>query len=285
MKHKPALPYLLVLPGIAVLVAILYPFFTGAYWSFTSYRLNRGDPDLNWGRNYWSLFTTGDGLNAISVTLTYVVAVVIIELVLGVGLALLLNSNRYGNYFRLIIVLPLLLPPVIAALMWNVMLTQNGVVNYLLDSAGLPTLLWLNSPQTALMSVILIDVWIFTPFVVLLAQAGLRSVPKELAEASAVDGAGPVKHFFSITLPMMFPILIVIITFRGIDSLKMFDIIYTTTAGGPVGSTTNLHVMAYLEGIRNLNFGMAMTALIVLWALCYASAYVLLRFRRQEAMS
>ena len=203
----------------------------------------------------------------------------------GIGLALLLNYGRYGNAFRLLIVLPLLLPPVIAALMWKVMLTENGVANWLLEAMGQHRLLWFSGPNTALWSVVLIDVWIFTPFVVLLAQAGLRSVPKELYEAAAVDGAGPIRNFVSITLPMLMPVLIVIITFRSIDSLKMFDIIYTTTQGGPVDATTSLHVLAYLDGIRHLNFGRAMTALIVLWLLCYLLSYFLLKARRKESMS
>lgn len=285
MKHNPRLPYLLVLPALAFLVAILYPFLTGAYWSFTSYRLNRGAPEFNWGENYISLFTTGDGIHAVTITLTYALVVVAIELLLGVGLAMLLNYGRYGSAFRLLIVLPLLLPPVIAALMWNVMLTENGVVNWLLEASGNESFSWFSSPDTALLSVILIDVWIFTPFVILLAQAGLKSVPQELREASAVDGAGPIRNFVSVTLPMLMPVLIVIIAFRGIDSLKMFDIIYTTTAGGPVDATTNLHVLAYLDGIRHLNFGMAMTSLMVLWVLVYLMSHFLLKARRRDAIS
>lgn len=284
MKHKPYLPYLLVLPALAVLVAILYPFLTGAWWSFTSYRLNRGEPEFNWGSNYLALFSSGEGLHAIGITLTYAVTVVVIECILGVALAMLLNFGKYGNVFRLLIVLPLLLPPVVAALMWKVMLTENGVANWLLETMGQSRLLWLSGPDSALWSVILIDVWIFTPFVILLAQAGLKSVPQELREASSVDGAGPIRNFFSITLPMLIPVLIVIITFRGIDSLKMFDIIYTTTKGGPVDATTNLHVLAYLDGIRNMNFGMAMATLVVLWLLCYLISSLLLKMRRKEAM-
>ena len=285
MKHKPSLPYLLALPAIAVLVAILYPFLTGAWWSFTSYRLNRGDPKANWGENYLQLFSSGEGLHAIYITLLYAIVVTVVEVVLGIGLAMLLNfGGRYGDAFRLLMVLPLLLPPVIAALMWKVMLTENGVVNWLLEATGQQKLLWFSGPNTALWSVVLVDVWIFTPFVVLLAQAGLRSVPHELREAADVDGAGPIRHFISVTLPLLMPVLVVIIAFRGIDSLKMFDIIYTTTTGGPVNATTNLHVQAYLDGIRNLNFGMAMTALIVLWLLCYLLSYFLLKARRQEAM-
>lgn len=285
MKHKPSLPYLLMLPALALLVAILYPFLTGAWWSFTSYRLNRGDPKFNWGENYVQLFSSGEGLHAIYITLLYAGVVTAIEVFLGIGLAMLLNYGTYGKAFRLLIVLPLLLPPVIAALMWKVMLTENGVANWLLESLGSDRLLWFSGPNTALWSVVLVDVWIFTPFVVLLAQAGLRSVPEELREAAAIDGAGPIRHFVSVTLPLLMPVLIVIITFRGIDSLKMFDIIYTTTTGGPVDATTNLHVLGYLEGIRNLNFGMAMTSLMVLWVLCYLLSFFLLKARRKEAMS
>lgn len=284
MKHKPSLPYLLVLPGLAILVAVMYPFLTGAWWSFNSYRLNRGDPEFNWGMNYVNLFTSGEGLHAIGVTLTYALVVVVAECVLGVGIAMLLNYGKYGNVFRMLIVLPLLLPPVIAALMWNVMLTENGVVNWILEALGQHKLLWLSGPDTALWTVILIDIWIFTPFVVLLAQAGLKSVPTELREAAAVDGAGPIRNFISVTLPMIMPVMVVIVTFRGIDSLKMFDIIYTTTKGGPVDATTNLHVLAYLDGIRNLNFGMAMASLIVLWLLCYLISFFLLKARRKEAI-
>lgn len=282
MKHKPYLPYLLALPGLAVLIAILYPFFTGVYWSFTSYRLTRGEPTVNWGENYIDLFTTGAGWHSIGITLTYAVSAVVIEVILGTLIALALNHGRYGSFFRILIVLPLLMPPVIAALMWNVMLTENGVVNWLISAAGGSPLLWFASPETALITCILIDVWLYTPFVVLLMQAGLKSVPTELREASAVDGASNVRHFFSITLPLTIPVLVVVIAFRGIDSLKMFDVIYTTTKGGPVDATTNLHVLAYLEGIRNMNFGAAMAALVVLWVICYVMSYVLLKARRKE---
>jgi multiple sugar transport system permease protein len=283
MKHNKYLPYLLVFPGLLVLAGILYPFFTGLWWSFTDYRLTRGAPTFTGLDNYINLVTSSSGLHAIYITLRYAFTVTAIEVVIGIGLALLLNMGPYGRFFRLLIVLPLLLPPVIAALMWKVMLTSNGVVNWLLESVGQEGLLWLSGPNSALWSVVLIDVWIFTPFVILLAQSGLKSVPTEMYEAAAVDGAGPIRKFVSVTLPMITPILVVIITFRLIDSLKMFDIIYTTTQGGPVDATTNLHVMAYLSGIRHLNFGMAMTSLVVLWLMVYVLSHYLLKQRRKEA--
>jgi multiple sugar transport system permease protein len=282
MKHKPYLPYLLALPGIAILLAVMYPFLTGVFWSFTSYRLTRGAPDFNWGKNFLNLFSTGAGWHAIGITLLYAVSVVVIELIIGILLALALNHGRYGSLFRIVIVLPLLMPPVIAALMWKVMLTENGVVNWLIESVGGEGSLWFNGPDSALLTVMLVDVWLYTPFVVLLMQAALKSVPTELREASAMDGAGNLRHFFAVTLPLIVPVLVVVIAFRGIDSLKMFDVIYTTTKGGPVDATTNLHVLAYLEGIRNMNFGAAMAALVVLWVICYVMSFLLLKARRKE---
>jgi multiple sugar transport system permease protein len=282
MKHKPYLPYLLALPGLAVLIAVLYPFLTGVYWSFTSYRLTRGAPEFNGGKNFLNLFSSGEGWHAIAITVLYAVSVVAIELIIGILIALALNHGRYGSFFRILIVLPLLMPPVIAALMWKVMLTENGVVNWLIESLGGEGSLWFNGPDSALFTVMLVDVWLYTPFVVLLMQAALKSVPTELREASAVDGASNLRHFFAVTLPLIVPVLVVVVAFRGIDSLKMFDVIYTTTKGGPVDATTNLHVLAYLEGIRNMNFGAAMAALVVLWAICYLMSFILLKARRKE---
>jgi len=284
MKHSKILPYLLSAPGLILLLAIMYPFLTGVWWSFNSYRLNRGDATFNWGQNYVTLFTENGGMHAVLVTLIYTVATVLIETVLGIGIAMLLNRGPYGSFFRLLIVLPLLLPPVVATLMWKVMLTQNGLVNYLLTSVGIPISLWFNGLGTALSTVVLVDIWIFTPFVILLAQAGLRSIPTELSEASAMDGAGPIRNFLYVTLPLLRPVLVVIIIFRGIDSLKMFDIIYTSTKGGPVDATTTLHVQAYLDGMRSLNFGMAMATLMVLWILTNFVSNRLLKIRRAESL-
>lgn len=286
MRHSKALPYLLLTPALILLVLVMYPFLTGVFWSFSSYKLTRGDPTFNWGRNYLTLFTNGDGLHALYITVIYALLVVVTEVILGIGIALLLNyPARYTGVFRILLVMPLLLPPVIAALMWKVMMTQRGILNYLLETVGLPPSLWVSSPDTALVSVAIIDMWVFTPFVVLLVQAGLKSIPHELTEASSVDGAGAVRNFRHVTLPMLAPVLVVVIIFRGIDSLKMFDIIYATTKGGPVNATTNLHVLGYIEGIRNLNFGASMTALVILWLLCFIMSNLLLKMRRKAALS
>jgi len=271
------------LPGIALLLAVLYPFLSGVYWSFTDFDLTLGqNPAFNGLTNYFEAFGGGgEGLHAILVTFAYAALAVAVQTLLGFGVALLLmREGLHIRFFRALIVLPLLMPPVIATMMWRVMMTPDGVLNYLITGVGLPAFDWLGSTSTALFSVVLIDTWIYTPFVILILLAGMQSIPTEVHEAARVDGASYLREVWNLVVPLLRPFFIIVIVFRGIDSLKMFDIIYTATRGGPINATMNLHVQSYFTGIRSLNIGDSMTFLVVLWVLCYALAFVLLRVRR-----
>jgi multiple sugar transport system permease protein len=277
------LPYLLLLPGVALLLAVMYPFLYGVWWSFTDFDLTSGqNPVFAGPTNYLNNFVRGGGgLHALLITLLYAALAVAVQTVLGFGVALLLARERgYVRYFRALIVLPLLMPPVIATLMWRVMMTPNGVLNYLLDLVGLPAFDWLGSTRTALLSVVLIDTWIYTPFVILILLAGMQSIPHEIREAARVDGAGYLREVRDLIVPLLWPFFVIVVVFRGIDSFKMFDVIYTATRGGPINATMNLHVQAYFSGVRDLNIGNSMSLLVVLWILCYGLAFFLLRVRR-----
>lgn len=287
MKNLPrSLPYLLLLPGIAVLASILYPFLSGVWWSLTNFDLASGQGPIFTGiSNYVRNFSVGGGgLHALYITLLYAGLAVTAQTTLGFCIALLLMGEaRYIPIFRALIVLPLLMPPVIATIMWRVMMTPNGVLNYMLSWMRIPPFDWLGSTSTALVSVVLIDTWIFTPFVILILLAGMQAIPEEIYEAARVDGASYVNQVWHLIVPLLRPFFVIIIVFRGIDSLKMFDIIYTATRGGPINATMNLHVQAYFDGIRQLNVGQSMSLLVVLWVLCYGLAFVLLRARRVGA--
>jgi multiple sugar transport system permease protein len=283
MNTSRRLPYLLMLPGIALLLAVLYPFLSGVYWSFTDFDLTLGEnPAFNGLTNYFQAFGLGgEGLHAILVTFAYAALAVAVQMLLGFGVALLLmREGLHIRFFRALIVLPLLMPPVIATMMWRVMMTPDGVLNYLITGVGLPAFDWLGATGTALFSVVLIDTWIYTPFVILILLAGMQSIPTEVHEAARVDGASYIREIWNLVVPLLRPFFIIVIVFRGIDSLKMFDIIYTATRGGPINATMNLHVQSYFTGIRSLNIGYSMTFLVVLWVLCYALAFFLLRARR-----
>jgi multiple sugar transport system permease protein len=144
----------------------------------------------------------------------------------------------------------------------------------------LPPFDWLGSTSTALFSVVLIDTWIYTPFVILILLAGCSPYPRRCTRRPGWTARATSGRYGTSVVPLLRPFFIIVIVFRGIDSLKMFDIIYTATRGGPINATMNLHVQSYFTGIRSLNIGYSMTFLVVLWILCYALAFFLLRARR-----
>jgi multiple sugar transport system permease protein len=280
------LALLFVLPGILLVAGIIWPFIQGVHWAFSDFTLTRPDKiRFNSGVNIIAVFTPGTvECRALLVTLRFAVACVAIETLLGFTIALLLNwPARWTKVFRVIVVMPMLAPPIAATIMWRVMLVDRGVINYLLAEIGLAPVNWFGSPTMAFWAVVLIDAWIFTPFAIVILLAGLQSIPREIVEAATVDGAGPWAKLRHIYLPMTAPFLTLVVLFRGIDNLKMFDVIWSSTKGGPVGATKNLHVFGYEQGISYLNFGRSMATLFVLWALCQGLSMILLGLRRKEA--
>ncbi len=279
-------PFLMLLPASLLLVGLIVPFLIGLYWSLTDYKLTAGDVKNFIGfANYQSLFTSAGFWHSVRVTFTYVLCALLIEIPLGMGVALMLSRDHpVVQFFRSVLILPLMMPPVVGALMWKSMMTPDGVLNYLLGFMRIAPIQWLGSLRGALPSILLIDVWLYTPFSALVILAGLQALPRDPFEAAKVDGASPWDSFRTLTLPMLTPILIIVGVFRGIDSLKVFDLIYATTQGGPVDATNTLAIQTYFTAIRWTNFGTAMAYSILLWALCYAfSFYFIRRWRRAMA--
>jgi multiple sugar transport system permease protein len=282
------LPYLLTGPALVALIGILYPFVLGVYYTFTNYTLT--DPaGIRWIglRNYCEIFGDVEFWKAFGLTFTFAVSAVAIELSLGLGVALLLKDAFFGvRVLRSFLIIPMMIPPIVSALMWKVILlpTNQGVLNYLLGLVGIAPIAWLGDSATALISLILIDVWIYSPFAILIFLAGLQSLPKEPYEAAQVDGASNWFMFRKLTLPLLMPSIVLVTLFRLIDSLKVFDIIYATTKGGPAGATTTLHIQSYFEAIRWFNMGRGMVYLFVLWVLCFVFAKALNRLWNKVLM-
>jgi multiple sugar transport system permease protein len=268
-----SLPYLLTFPALIALIGILYPFVLGIYYTFTNYTLTEPDNIRLVGlANYIEIFKSIDFWKAFSLTFVFASSVVIIELALGLGVALLLKDAFPGvRILRSFLIIPMMIPPIVSALMWKVILlpTNQGVLNHLLGLVGIRPIAWLGDSATALVSLILIDVWIYSPFAVLILLAGLQSIPKEPYEAAQVDGASAWFMFRKLTLPLLTPSIVLVTLFRLIDSLKVFDIIYATTKGGPAGATMTLHIQSYFEAIRWFRMGRGMVYLFVLWFLCF----------------
>ncbi len=274
------LPYVLSLPALIVCIGILAPFLTSVYYSMLRYRLNL--PAMKgfiWFDNYLNFLTDSEFWNTVRVSFEYTVLTVGVELAFGLAIALLLQRRtRLNNSISILLLLPLMTAPAIAALMWKLMTNPNfGILSYLVQSLGVKDFKWASDPQSALFTVVLVDVWVYTPFIMILLLAGLRSLPKQPFEAAALDGVPRQFVFTRITLPMLMPYIITAALFRLLNSIQQFDIIYPMTQGGPGNTLLVFQVRAYLEFYQYTNVGKSAALLIILWAITYALSNVFVK--------
>ncbi|WP_217351948.1 carbohydrate ABC transporter permease [Ruegeria sp. HKCCD8929] len=240
-----ALPLILLL-GIFV----LYPLGFSFYLSLTEYKLTNRSLDFIGFEQYRRVLTDGDFTESLKITLTFVVAAVLIELVLGLVLALALQKQKFArNITRALLFTPMFLAPVAVGLVFRFLLNQQlGLLPNALAVFGWQVDFF--SPNMALWSMVLIDVWQWTPFMVLLMLSGLESMPKSPFEAARVDGASFFLTFRTLTLPMLAPVLIVALVIRVLESSKLFEYVFVITNGGPGGTTESLQFIMYQTGIR-----------------------------------
>lgn len=274
-------PYLIALPALLVLIGILYPFLTAVYYSLTAYTLNRpGSQDTFVGlRNYWRMVTDSDFLYSTYITFAYALLSTGIELGLGLVIAMLLNrESRLAKILTPTLIFPMMIAPVIGTLIWKMMMQPSvGILNPMLEAVGLPALQWAAVPETALMSVVLVDVWMFTPFAALILTAGLRSFPNAPFEAARVDGASFWFTFRNLTLPMLSPFILIVVVFRLMDSLKMFDIIFAMTEGGPGNTLMTYQLTAYRTSIQFQRLAQGLPYAILLYIIIYITSQYLIK--------
>ena len=278
--------YLMFLPALLLLIGILYPFVLGIGTSLTNGKLYAQANDQFIGlQNYINLFANRVFLQSIFNTLAYVLMVIAIQIPLGMAVALLLdNATPVRSVMRGSLVLPLLIPPVVAGLMWKTMMQPtSGILNWFLQQFGVPPFAWLTDTQTALFSVVIIDTWLYMPFAALILLAGLQSVPVDMTEAARVDGASHWAIFRYLQLPWMVPYALLVMLFRAADAIKSFELIYPTTRGGPLNATRVMHIMAYEEAFRWANIGRAMAVVFILWLIAYVVSTILVRIWQKRA--
>jgi multiple sugar transport system permease protein len=269
--RRKARPYLLSVPAVAVVIGILFPFFSGVYYSLLNYTAGTTHVTFVWFRNFKTVLSDSGLWHSVWITVQYAVLATAVETVLGVGVALLLNrSTLIGRILEKVLILPLMIAPVIAATVWKLMFDSNfGILNHVLGLGH--SFNWLGK-SNALYSAILVDIWIYTPFVAILVLAGIRSLPKEPFEAADVDGASWLYMFRRLMLPMMWPYILVAVIFRLMDCLKIFDIIYVLTTGGPGTATTTLQINAFEDSITHFNYSRGSTYMFLLWVLVFIVA-------------
>ena len=282
-RRKALRPYLVLAPAFLLTIGILIPFVVAIFYSFTDLTLRGSDFNMVGFDNYIDTFISSDFWHSVGVTLQYAIWSTGIEMLLGIGVALLLNQENWvSKMLRLVLIFPLMIAPVIGALIWQLMTNPTvGILRFPLSWIGLGGFRWSADPDYALFSLILIDVWIYTPFVVILVLAGLRSLPKSPYEAVLIDGGSPWFVFRNLTLPMLAPVLLIALVFRLMTSLQEFGIIFALTKGGPGDRTLSVAVKAYNEAFPFYNLSGAIPMLLFLWALIYAVCFVLIGFWRK----
>lgn len=238
--------------------------------------------------NYKHLITDENFWKSVQFTLFFVIVSVSLELFFGMIFALVLNETFPGrNIFMITILIPWAIPIAISARIWQFIYNFDfGVLNYLFLQIGISDerISWLGTSTGAFFSIVISDVWKTTPFITIILLAGLSNISKEIYEQSKVDGSNMFQRFFKITLPLIKPVLIVALLFRTVDAIRIFDLIYVLTGGGPGGSTTSISFYAFNFLVSgDYGYGSAISAILFLIAACLAILYLKLG-KFKEAM-
>ncbi len=255
--------FLLILPLLVLFLGLtIYPLIYMVYMSFHQYSLaSWEEPKFIGWKNYQEILRDHTASSSVNFTLFLLFTAVPIEVLLGIGIAFLIRDVWGEKVLRSALIIPMTIPPVVAGIAWKMLYNYEfGPINYFLSLFGLPKASWLGSQSFARLGVLLIDVWQWTPFIFLVIYAGLQSIPRDVVEASLVDGASGWSAMRHIELPLLRPLIWVILIIRVIDVLKLFDIVYMVTFGGPGSATHSYSFYIYKVGI---SFG---------WDVGYASA-------------
>ena len=265
---------------IVLLVMTAYPLIFTFVYSFTDYNYLKGTENASFVLfdNYVSLFKNGYFQQAVWNTIKFTILAVVLEMALGLLIAVFVNSLKRGQkIMRTLLLLPYLLPAGTVALSWRMMLSANyGIINQFLKGLGLPVFNWFMDTKTAFGTILLIDVWQNVPFVFLLLYASLQSVSENQYEAARIDGAGFFQQFWYITLPNIKGSLALCALLRTIDTFRLFEKVNVLTGGGPAGTTTTITQFLYTYGIKSLDFGFGSAGAIVmtLLVLILSSFYI-----------
>ena len=264
------LPALLMVPAIALVgFAMVVPLVYGTFLTFFDYRFGTFNPvDSFVGlANYIRFFSDKTALQSVANTLAFSAGAIAGDFIIGTAIALLLHSLVHwaSRWLRPIVTMPLLVSPIIVGLTWRYIYDPQGLLYWLLDTVGIPFEAFpgVTSASTALISIVIAHWWQVVPFVVIVLTAGLVAIPEELYEAAHVEGAGPVTVFRRITLPLLRDVYLVILLISGVDTIKIFDLIFALTSGGPNNSTVSLSIYAYNQGFGNGELSYAMTISIM----------------------
>jgi len=254
---------------ITLFIVVIFPIIYNIYMSINKWKIGLGSPKYIGLQNYIEAFSDPRFWNGLKVMFYFSGLSLSLEIILGLLIAVYFNKEFKGsNFVQTIYIFPFAATPVAIALIWRIMLNpQIGVLNYFLRLVGLPGSLWVSDTRTVIISLVLVDVWKWTPMITLIVLAGLKSLPRDPYEAAVIDGANAFHIFSYITVPLIRPVLITALTLRSLDNLKEFDIIYTITQGGPGIASETLYLYSYKTAFSFFKAGYGSTLIIIVFLL------------------
>ena len=286
VKTQHLIPYIFMTPATLYLIVILIiPLLQSLWYSFTDFNLIGGEISFIGLKNYQRVVTDPKMLKAIWNTLVFTLSAITLEMLFGLGIALILNRELRGKrLITTIFMLPMVITPSIIALIWQTLFwnMSYGLINYGLSLLGLPPQPWLSDETLALIAVILTEAWQQTPFVGLIILAGLQALPIAPFEAATIDGASRWQKIRHITLPLLKPIILVALLFRTVFTLRVFDLIFILTSGGPGIATYVMSIAIQLEFFTFFNVGVASAMSWILLAISALISLIYMKFLYTE---
>lgn len=271
------------LPAIIfVALLMIFPVLYTLFLSFTNWNLTSGMPmSFNGIGSYVRVLSEPRFLHAVGRTFSFTIFAVLIEGFLGVVIALILNRAFVGkSVAKLILLLPLVATPVAVGIVFNLFYDPTiGLANFVLKSLGLPQGEWISNSRTVIPSLILVDVWQWTPMITLIVLAGLAGLSEEPVEAARVDGASEWQILRHVTIPMVMPVILTAVILRLIDALKTFDIIYAMTGGGPGYASETLNIMGFKYSFEYFRMGQSSVILVVLFLIVFLCSLGIMKLR------
>lgn len=268
--NKKNFPYILITPILVILVGLtLFPIAYSLILSFYKWDMETNIPIFIGFKNYIEIFTKDKFFwNGLKLTLIYTISSVSLELIIGFIIAFLINQKiKFVKIFRTFLILPMVITPVVVGLTWRIMYSPSfGLFNFFLSLFGIKGQAWIAQPKTAMLAVILTDVWQWTPFMFLMIYAGLQALPIEPYDAAMVDGASSLQVLRYITIPLLRNIIILALIFRSTEAFLTFDIIFMLTKGGPGISTQTLNIYSFYTGFNwfNLSYTAAISIIMLI---------------------
>lgn len=278
------LRYLFPLPAlIFVVVLMVFPVCYTFFLSFTDWSLTSGKPlNIVAFKSYIDVLKEPRFLDALGRTFYFTFGAVFFEVIVGISLALILNRSFMGKgVVKTLLLLPLVATPVAIGIVWNLFYDPTiGILNYVLSVLKLPESGWVSETKSVMPSLILVDIWQWTPMITIIVLAGLAGLSSEPYESAKVDGANARQVLFKITLPMLMPTILTAVILRAIDALKTYDIIYAMTGGGPGYASENLNILAFKYSFEYFRMGQSAVMLVFLFIVVMGFSLGVTRLRR-----